>query len=146
MLDRNISLTGPRAKPSALPPASCVARVEIKGAINEGYGYIDVGLEVAENEGRVAEDNGVVVRSLKRPTRQIESVLTVPLWIFAPAIHIKILVQKGRLRESQSIVRAKLECLPEQMKRAHRRLPFQRKSLSLQVKVVCGEIIGRPLG
>src|SRR6516165_4070831 len=124
MLDGNIGLTGPQAKPSASGPADCVAWVEIKGAINEGNGYIDVRLEVAENVGRVAEDIGVVARSLKRAARQIESVLTIPLLIFGPPICIKMCVQKGRLRESQSIVRVTVERPPQEIKGMHCRFLF----------------------
>src|SRR5262245_42966883 len=105
MLNGNIGLTGPQAKPSASGPADCVAWVEIKGAIDEGNGYIDVSLEVAENVGHVGEDIGVVARSLKCVARPIQSVLTVPLLILAPAIRMKNCVQKCRLRKSQSIVR-----------------------------------------
>src|SRR5215470_11663771 len=109
MLNGNIGLTGPQAKPSASGPADCVAWVEIKGAINEGNGYIDVSLEVAENVGRIAEDLRIVARCLKRAARQIQSVLTIPLLIFAPVISIKSYPQKGRLRKSQSIVRVTVE-------------------------------------
>src|SRR6516164_1063884 len=123
MLNGSIGLTGPQAKPSASRPTDCVAWIEIKGAINEGNSYIDVSLEVAENVGRVAEDIGVVARSLKRAARQIESVLTIPPLIFAPAICIKSCVQKGRLRKSQSIVRVTVERPPQEIKGTHCRFP-----------------------
>src|SRR6516225_2800441 len=123
MLNGNIGPTGPQAKPSASGPTDRVAWVEIKGAINEGNCYIDVSLEVAENVGHVAEDIGVVARSLKRAARQVESVLTIPLLIFAPAICIKICEQKGRLRESQCIVRITVERPPQEIKGTHCRFP-----------------------
>src|SRR5262252_8616265 len=124
MLNGNIGLTGPQAKPSASGPADCVAWVEIKGAINEGNGYIDVSLEVAENVGRIAEDFGIVAQSLKRAARQIQSVLTIPLLIFAPVISIKSYLQKGRLRKSQSIVRVTVERPTQEIKGTHCRFPF----------------------
>src|SRR5262249_13461936 len=123
MLNGSIGLTGPQAKPSASRPADCVAWVEIKGAINKGDGCIDVSLEVAENVARIAEDIGVVTRRPKRAARQIESVLTIPLLIFAPVISIKSHLQKGRQRKSQSIVRVTVERSTQEIKCTHCRFP-----------------------
>src|SRR5262249_10360989 len=123
MLNGNIGLTGPQAKPSASSPADCAAWVEIKGAIDEGNAYIDVSLEVAENVGHVGEDIGVAVRSLKCVARPIQSVLTIPLLIFAPAICIKSCVQKRRLRKSQSIVRDAAERPAQEIKGTLCRFP-----------------------
>ena len=61
--------------------AQCEAWVEIQGAIYEGNSWIDVRLEVAEDLSHVAEDIGIVARSLKRSASKIDAVLTVSLRI-----------------------------------------------------------------
>src|SRR5262245_17005672 len=124
MADGKIGVSGPQPKPSAVMPTHCEAWVEIQGAIDEGNGWIDVRLEVAEDASRVAEDNSVIASGLKPATRKIEAVLAVPLLIVDPAIYVKHSVAKGRQCESHSIVRVTLECLSEQIKCAHRLFSF----------------------
>src|SRR5215467_13859385 len=115
MLDGEIGVSGPQPKPSAFNPAHCEAWVEIQGAINEGNGWIDIRLEMAEDISRVSEDMWVIAGSVKRAASKIDAVLAVPLPIITPAGYIKHLVTPGSLRESQPISRVTLERLPEQI-------------------------------
>src|SRR5262245_5412697 len=147
MLNRKIGVSGPQPKPSALNPAKCEAWIEVQSAINQGDGWIDVRLEIAEDLSGVAEDIGIVASSPKRAASKIDAILAVPLPILAPTVCSKHLVAMGCLRKSQSIVRVTLERLPEQIKCAHRSFPIPRLSVgtSSEVKVVRGEISCRPL-
>src|SRR5262249_43092651 len=86
MPDGEISVSGVQPKQSALIPAMCVAWIYIQSAVNEGDGWIDVWLEVAEDMSREGKDIGVVSSSRKRAARKIDAVLAVPLSILTPTV------------------------------------------------------------
>src|SRR5215510_2120579 len=124
MLHGKIDASSPQLEPSASSPTHCEAWIQLQSAVNEDDGRINVGLEVTEDKSTVTERVCIVTSSPKRSPSKINADLAVPLLILDPAIQVKTYVALGCLSESQSIVRVKLERLPEEIECAQQSLPF----------------------
>src|SRR5437016_5008546 len=86
MLDRQIGLTRPQPDNAASKPTECEARVERERTVDQPDHGVDILSEATQYESRVGKDARVVLRHLKRLSRQIAGLAPICLRRFGPVV------------------------------------------------------------
>ena len=149
MLDRQIGISSKQAKPTAPIPGMSEARVERESSIDQREGGINVLAEAPEHDRDPADHIGVVGGEAdglpgKRDGRPA---IFLFIAIVGPVEVLKIGAVASGLSKSKAIARLAGNRLSKQVERSRDMflLVAGRDRAGAQVKVVGGEIAGRPL-
>jgi len=111
VLYRGIRLPAPQPKPGTPLPTQCGVWIELQAAVEQTDSDIGVFAKVTECEAGATEDLGIITRDLKCPPRELDALPASGFWIIGPAVDVKILLSRGRLRQSRAVLRIALDGL-----------------------------------
>ena len=108
MLYRGIRLPAPQPKPGAPLPTQCSVWIALQAAVEQTDSDIGFFAEVAERKAGATEDLGIITGDLKCPPRELDALPASGFWVVGPAVDVKILMSRGRLRQSRAVLRIAL--------------------------------------
>src|SRR6516165_6297197 len=148
MPDPGIRLPSPEPEPAAIYPAVSAARVECESLVDQREGGSDVFAKVPQHVGAFREDVWIAPSvPQQRPLSKLQAIAPSPVLVVCPTVNMNLVMEVRCQTEGGPILRIALQCLSDEVQRTQYPVLFPRAGCLKcpQIKVVSGEVAGRPL-